>query len=811
MQLEVPPHLTGRAQVVTFTASEDARFRIGDDTYAGGGQLEIALPSGGVDLTPEAGSVVWDRPAWAVTEVPRWSQRDAVSLPATFAIPDPGTPASLELTTDTAGPVLFAFDDGRTVRRELAAPGSVKVASGPLASEVTVHGEGWATLAMVRARHAGEVSLASDPPALEELQAWSAEIAQGNVDLRLRRAVLLADLGQRTAASWDLEQYVARGGARSRAERVRAAIGPGQRTAATAGPVNRAAVEAMVGPSPAGVRQALDAREQLESGAAPEALALALAAGAPGEDVVRAITSRLQITDTLVPQGGAGVEKVAWHRPVHRSLGSQVRAALLAAPWPDHTVLRAGDANLLRAPADAEVDLLCRVQFGPVEPCMVTLVRHGSPPEQRAVPVDEIRTFSMAAGAQVEVRGPREGQALLVHAHMGETTLDPGGTRRAVRIRPTQPAHLVVSGDSVLLVDVVEGSVVLEAGKQRVAVEAPSRGVLPLVGRSRVSIRGRGLVVAYRAQYVAPADREASGAAPQTRGALDVVARTHLPVPSADGALPGRAGSWRIRMTASRDRVYSPTTSWDAVELEAAWARRDDRGWWWLTGWGRAGGFAGGVALERGFTWPQGFVAGELRGGAATGKAGGAWGLDAIVLARHDVRVSPATELRVQGRARATTASAPTGAPVDPRAWTAYRSAHPASASLEASFIVEATRHLRIRSGIGTLSDVRTPLRRVSGILDVDWLVGHRTLLSADARLHARLADDADFSAGVDARGRITQTVSFTPTYRLQLFAGVGFEQVWVGEAGVELWLHHGRGLRDFPADHEPFRTMRGR
>lgn len=801
VQLVIPPHFPERTPVLRIQADAPVALTLDGRALASpGGRLDLALPPGAHALSVQEGSALL-LDAEGVSGGTRVYSYDAVALPATWRLPDPGVPLALRVDHHGADPtdpcpLLADFDDGWTtcVRgEELLAPATAR--------ELRLRGAGYVSVsarAPLRAQAPAPLPPALDPEAaLAELPALTARIDGGEAEARLERAALLGSLGLLSAARRDLTVLLLGEDprlsleAQALAERLpperpsapAELLPPGlpwaprtpEAAVALAGgdvdPTDPSALLALAERAPAAAPWLwVEAARLLEAEDPAGALAAAQDAGPVGAPVVRRITSRAELKPAGHPETATGLVTIEVPpRPFddEAPLWARARDAMLGLPWPPEEGLLARDelGALVRFRGEqVRLELFCRDEDGPGRPCTLTLRVDG---ERSTLTVPEggeglVHTLGpLRPGPhELELSAPGRGAALGLRVQVDGAPLPAVSERSAWRITPRRPTRFVVMGPALVRVDVERGQVEARWGARRAQ---PIDGVLwlaiPEAGPAEIELSGDGQVFPWWGWTPPPVPPTPLPLGPEPpRSAADALAERSLARLAAQGPPPlpprmGPPGSLRIGFTPIYERLGYSEEWWSTAELSVEGLLRHDRRWVLAQTWVRGPdllqplplrGAAGG-RLELGTSIPQGWLGLRAELGWAWRSGYGAGGANLLAFGARDLRLGPDLELRGAGWARVGRYSqTSTGLRLDPRAWNSLKAEWPAQLAAQVSLIGTPARELRWELG-AELSPAWSPtqgLRTTAGAFaELDLLLGEATLLGLDARVNSRFDD----------------------------------------------------------------------
>lgn len=848
-QVQLPPHYPARTPVLRLQADGPVAIEVdGQALRSPGGRLDLAVTPGLHGLSVQEGSLLL-LDAEGASGGERVYSYDAVALPASWRLPDPGVP--VELRVDHHGvdpnadcPLLADFDDGWTVcvrGEQLIAPATARA--------VTLRGAGHLSLsarAPLRAARPAPIPPSQTPEAdLARLPELTARIDAGEAAARLERAELLAGLGLLSAARRDLivllrgeDQALALRaqdmGERLPPERPSAPseLLAGGRTLAPRTPEAAVALDGrgadpgdpdallrLAEDSPVAPWLRVEAARLLEAQDPARALAAAQDAGPPGEPVVRRITSRAELQPVGRPETGSGLVTIQVPpRPFdpEAPLWARARDAMLGLPWPPEDGLLARDelGALVRFRGQsARLELFCRDEDGPGRPCTLTLRLDGerttlTVPEGGEGVVHELGPLSPGMH-ELELSAPGRGAALGLRVSVGGEPLPAISERSAWKVTPKRPTRFVVMGPALVRVDLESGEVAARWG-ERSAQRLDDALWLAITeeGPAEIELSGDAQVFPWWGWTPPPVAPSPLPLGPEPpRSAADGVAELALARLSERGAPPlppimGPPGSLRLAFTPIYERLGYSEEWWSTAELSIEGLIRRQGQWALAQAWGRGPDLvqplplrgAAGARLEVGTTIPQGWLGLRAELGRAWRSGYAAGGANLLAFGARDLRLGPDLELRGAGWARVGRyTDTDTGLRLDPRAWNSLKAEWPAQLAAQASLIGTPARELRWELGV-ELSPAWSPtqgLRTTAGAFaELDLLLGESTLFGLDARVNSRF-DDGVIEAnewGPRLIASVDRAVWTRDTRRWSTWAKVELSPVVLG-AGAPTWV----------------------
>lgn len=845
-----------RVPVLRLWSAGPVRFLVDGQPWASAfpGALDLALPPGEHRVQVVEGELLL-LDAEVVQGGERLYAWQALELPITWALPEPGLPVDLRvrLLEPAAEPLRLSFDDGRELLLRPGADGSYPtVRAGPFATRLRLEGPAGALGGA--AMRASVVGLAASPPltpldeaeGLAALARLSPRVVSGDRAARLERAEVLARLGLLGPSREDLALLLQLPAWRDDAARLAARVAAPVPSAPAVGPRSVAVALDAAGLHPETLPETAEALEALARQSGSEALwtaageawmargALAPAldaaahAGAAGADLQGALEARARWSLLSRADRGAGLVEVT-RAPAPPDpaapLWKRAQEAMLPSPWAagEDLLLREGWGALLRHPGGAAtLALICLDERGGDAPCPVRVRVDETWQTVEVPPGLSPRLLEIPAATgprELEIAPPERGLALRARASV-DGALVPLQTRQlALRASPGRPIGINLASPLALRVEVVRGAVVVRGQ----TVSAGQALVLPLLDpvAAALEISGDGDVLLWRGELgPEPEDAaplEASPPPPPARLPLEALAPLYDRVaspPAPERARPDDAGTSRLGASAISTRLPPVGETWRAGELEAAWLRsRGPRGLS-VTAWSRGPQLAAGAALGLTRRWEGGWAGVEARGGAGTGIVESAGSAALSLRARQDLPLLPDHTLRVSGRVVGAISSPEPATPVDPRAWSRWSLDHPVHAQLDLRWIGSPWRDLVASVGVQATSNSGPSLDALAAQGSLNLLFNPE--LSARASLGARwrFADEHRAQSGLTLSPRLGVAWDrwLTGGRRLTSWGLVGLDGDQPElQAGVALWWTGGRGLYDLEPDSLAFRTARGR
>ncbi len=849
-------------------AEEPTRYRVNGEPRYGLGRLDEAVIAGTHELLVDSGTL------WAIDgsdtvggtplrEVP------VSALPGEWALPEPGFPARIAISTSQADvPLIVGTDDGRAWTVRTTDHYSV-IEVGPFASQVYIRGPDGVTVAMAMERAIEPQGLSLPQIGEEPVEAlrYASQrlVLEPDIHgveeayLRLTRASALVAMGLTGSARRELS-YISSLPDINEGQRVLASTTlTAGLNAETSGPLTAEAALAFAGrlpPENADAEGWLRAAESLppetaypvfaraaelllEQGRAYEAWTAATRGGVGAEATGKAVlrTGRWRRVSRVDQHGGAIRETLTRSGPdVDASPAAIAREVMLGAPWPSSTyaVLRGTKRDRLEfvGASNTAIHLLCQDEAMTVggPDCRVDLQVDDV---ERMIRVrrGRIRTvkFALDSGTHTLTIDPRETatNAVVVRVERDGVVIPPkvdvvahrigGGVRTAVagpalirvRVQRGGPVTVRLGEQEYEVVDEIAVAT-LEDGSVPLAIDGPSTSWVDIARWEVLPPELAPPPLPEPVAYVAP---EAVG--PLALASRDWIGEVRRGT-RIDRRLAGPPGTLRLTTRLENDAIGERdlARSYRALHLDMALMRvlaPKVYGEVGLTGRASldgtpAAGVRGRLWRTGGRTWFELGARAWTAGDASHARVDGEW------LQRLAGNVETRADFFVAAFGGLWSRSAP--ARVDPRAWTRFGKDHPWGLAAGGQVTWRPASDARLRGRLLAVSNSEATVDRVEARLTGNLFIRERLLLTGSTELGVRFRDR--HRARTNWRPAVRGSAEYALWPSASQRVGLRLNGAWLPlgktvEGGLSLtWdISRSRGMLDYPIARTVFRDLR--